>query len=94
MAARALEFAIFTAARTGECLAARWGQIELDAKVWIAPAERMKGGREHRVPLSEAALVVLEKVRPLALTKNGIPDPAAPVFPGPRRACRCPTWYS
>jgi integrase len=46
----------------------------------------MKGGREHRVPLSEAALAVLEKVRPLALTKDGTPDPAAPVFPGPRRA--------
>jgi integrase len=46
----------------------------------------MKGGREHRVPLSETALVVLETVRPLATQKDGEVDPAAPVFPGPRRA--------
>jgi len=50
------------------------------------PAERMKPGRQHRVPLSEAAFAVLEKVRPLALTRAGETDPAAPVFPGPRRA--------
>jgi hypothetical protein len=50
------------------------------------PAERMKADREHRVPLSDAALAVLAKVRPLGMTKNGEPDPAAPVFPGPRRA--------
>ena len=86
MAARALEFAILTAARTGEVLGARWGEIDLAEKVWTVPAGRMKGGREHRVPLSEAALVVLEKVRPVALTKDGTPDPDAPVFPGPRRA--------
>jgi integrase len=46
----------------------------------------MKAGREHRVPLSEPALAVLEMVRPLALTTDGKADPAAPVFPGPRRA--------
>jgi integrase len=46
----------------------------------------MKAGREHRVPLSDAALAVLEKVKPLALTTNEKPDPAAPVFPGSRRA--------
>ncbi len=86
MSARALEFAIFTAARTGEVLGARWGEFDLDAKVWTVPAMRMKAGREHRVPLSEAALAVLDKVRPLALTRDGEPDPAAPVFPGPRRA--------
>jgi integrase len=68
MAARALEFAILTAARTSEALAATWGEIDLDAKVWTVPANRMKGGREHRVPLSQAALEVLEKARPLALT--------------------------
>jgi integrase len=86
MSARALEFAIFTAARTGEALGARWGEIDLDAKVWTVPAERMKAEREHRVPLSDAALAVLDKVRPLALTRDGESDPAAPVFPGPRRA--------
>src|SRR4029077_5086890 len=46
----------------------------------------MKGHREHRVPLSDAALAVLEQVRPLAMMQDGRPDPAAPVFPGPRRA--------
>jgi len=85
MAARALEFAIFTAARTGEVLGARWGEIDLAAKLWTIPAERMKAGREHRVPLSDVALSVLEKVQPLALTSDGKPDPAAPAFPGPRR---------
>ena len=50
------------------------------------PAERMKSGREHRVPISGAAFAVLEQVQPLALRRDGKPDPAAPVFPGPRRA--------
>jgi integrase len=86
MAARALEFTILTVARTGEALGARWDEIDLVAKVWTVPAERMKAGREHRVPLSDAALGALEEARPLALTKEGAPDPAAPVFPGPRRA--------
>jgi integrase len=87
MSARALEFAILTAARTGEALGATWGEIpDLDAKVWTVPAKRMKGGREHRVPLSDSVLLVLEKVRPLAVRRDGEPDPAAPIFPGLRRA--------
>jgi integrase len=57
--ARALEFCILTAARTGEILGAKWAEIDLDAKVWIIPPERMKAGREHRVPLSDRALTVL-----------------------------------
>lgn len=86
MAARALEFVALTAARTGEVLGARWGEIDLAAKVWTVRAERMKANREHRVPLSDPALAVLEAVQPLALTRDGKPDPSAPVFPGPRRA--------
>jgi integrase len=86
MAARALEFAALTAARTGEVLGALWGEIDLAAKIWTVPATKMKGGPEHRVPLSDAALAVLEKARPLALMKDGTPSPAAPVFPGPRHA--------
>jgi integrase len=86
MAARALEFAILTAARTAEVLGARWSEVDLAAKIWTVPAERMKGGREHRVPLSDAATGVLEKLRPLALMRDGEPDPAVPVFPGTRRA--------
>src|SRR5262249_35004419 len=84
--ARALEFTILTAARTGEALGASWGEIDLDGKVWGVPAKRMKAGREHRVPLSEAAIAVLEMVRPLGLMRDGKPDLAAPLFPGPRRA--------
>jgi integrase len=58
VAARALEFAILTAARTGEVLGARWDEIDLEAAVWTVPGSRMKEGHEHRVPLSEAALAV------------------------------------
>ena len=67
VAARALEFAILTAARTGEVIGARWE--ELDGDVWTVPGERMKAGREHRVPLSPAALAVvtaMESARGLA----------------------------
>jgi integrase len=53
--ASALEFAILTAARTSEVLGARWQEFDLDRAVWTVPAERMKGGREHRVPLSRRA---------------------------------------
>ena len=59
-AARALEFAIVTVARTGEVIGARWAEIDLAAKLWTIPGSRMKGGREHRVPLSDAALAVIE----------------------------------
>jgi integrase len=59
LAARALEFAILTAARTGEVIGARWSEIDEKARLWTIPAERMKGGREHRVPLSEPALAIL-----------------------------------
>src|SRR5205814_8566465 len=85
MAARALEFAVLTAARTGEVLGARWGEIDLTGKVWTVPADRMKACREHRVPLNDPALDLLENVRPLALMTDGRPDAAAPIFPGPRR---------
>ncbi len=59
-AARALEFAILTAARTGEVLGATWDEIDLKEKVWIIPRERMKGGRGHRVPLLARAVELLE----------------------------------
>ncbi len=62
--ARALEFAILTAARTGEVLGACWGEIDLANKVWIVPADRMKAGREHRVPLAADAVTLLEAIKP------------------------------
>ena len=59
MAARALEFLILCAARSGEVLGARWEEIDLDRNVWTIPAERMKAARPHRVPLSTQAVDLL-----------------------------------
>ena len=58
ISARALEFCILTAGRTNEVLGAKWSEIK--DGVWTVPAERMKGGREHRVPLSDHAIAILE----------------------------------
>ena len=65
MAALALEFVILTATRTGEVLGATWGEVDLDKAVWTIPANRMKAGKEHRVPLSPRAVAILEAVKPL-----------------------------
>ncbi|MEM5277481.1 integrase arm-type DNA-binding domain-containing protein [Cupriavidus taiwanensis] len=73
----ALEFLILTAARTGEVIGARWGEIDLHAKVWTVPADRMKGKREHRVPLSTRATEILT-----ALKGQAEPRPEMFVFPG------------
>jgi integrase len=76
IAARALEFTIATAARTGEVIGARWSEIDFDYRdrekgqdgfagpVWTIPAERMKSGREHRVPLAPKTAEFLRKMRP------------------------------
>jgi integrase len=61
-AALALEFLILTAARTGEVIGAQWAEIDLGAGVWTVPAERMKAGKEHRVPLSKPALAALARL--------------------------------
>jgi integrase len=64
--ALALELCILTAARSGEILGMRWSEIDLDKKTWTVPANRMKAGREHRVPLSPRAVAILrglEKVK-------------------------------
>jgi integrase len=63
VAAQALEFAILTAARTGEVIGARWDEINIADRLWTIPPERMKAGKEHRVPLSDAAMAVIERVR-------------------------------
>lgn len=76
--ARALEFTILTAARSGETLGATWREIDLKSRVWTVPGERMKGGREHRVPLSGAVLAILEE-----MGKTGR-EPDAYVFSGAR----------
>lgn len=75
MAARALEFTILTAARSGETRGMTWGELDLDGKVWTVPATRMKAGASHQVPLSDAALAIVA-----ALHKDGV-EPTATVFP-------------
>lgn len=62
IAARALEFTILTAARSGEVRGITWGEVDLTAKLWTVPGERMKAGREHRVPLSDRAVALLEQL--------------------------------
>jgi integrase len=76
IAARALEFAILTATRTGEVIGARWDELDLADRLWTIPAERMKADKEHRVPLSDAAIATLED---LQRTRHG-----DYVFPGGR----------
>jgi integrase len=63
---RAAEFAILTAVRAGEVTGATWSEIDLNGRAWVIPSERMKAGREHRVPLSDAAIAILE-----ALPRDG-----------------------
>ncbi len=79
MAARALEFTILTAARSGETRGATWREIDLDAGIWTIPGERMKAGREHRVPLTDAALAILR-----ALPRLEPDNPDSTVFFAPR----------
>jgi integrase len=62
ISARALEFTILSAARTGETIGARWDEIDLAGKTWIVPGDRMKSGRGHKVPLSDRALEILTKL--------------------------------
>ncbi len=77
MGARALEFAVLTAARSGEVRGATWSEVDLDAGLWTIPASRMKSGREHRVPLSGPAIGLL-----VALPGDHLPDDH--LFPGMR----------
>ena len=62
MAARALEFTIYTVARTGEALGARWDEMDFVSKIWTVPPGRMKAGREHRVPLTDRACAILREL--------------------------------
>ncbi len=74
VSAKALEFTILTAARTGETIGARWSEFDLSAKVWTCPGDRTKSGRDHRVPLSDRVLEILA----------GLPREGDIVFPGAR----------
>ncbi|QAY95146.1 integrase [Methylovirgula ligni] len=72
VSARALEFTILTAVRTCESIGATWKEFDLDAKVWTIPADRMKAGKEHRVPLSDRTIVAIAS----------LPREGKYVFPG------------
>ena len=74
VAPRALEFVILTACRTGEALFAKWPEIDFAEKVWTVPADRMKAGVRHRVPLSGRAIVILRQMQKVVQSEY--------VFPG------------
>jgi integrase len=76
IAARALEFLVLTAARTGEVIGARWEEFDLNERVWTIPAARMKAGKEHRVPLSDRAVAIARELQKMRLGNF--------VFPGQR----------
>jgi integrase len=76
LGALALELTILSVCRTSEVLKAKWVEFDFGKKVWTIPAERMKAGIEHRVPLSERAIVILKKV---------LHNRAGYVFPGLNR---------
>ena len=78
--ALAVRFACLTAARSGEARGAVWAEIDLEAKIWTVPPERMKAKREHRVPLTPAALDILEKVGPHRHGRSAL------LFPGGKAA--------
>ncbi len=85
LAAQALKLVIFTACRSNEALGAEWDEIDFEKKVWAIPAERMKGGKEHRIPLTPPALAVLKELKrdrdSIKLTDE---EPSPYVFPSPK----------
>jgi integrase len=82
MSARALEFSVLCASRSGEVRFATWDEVDFERRLWKIPADRMKAGKEHVVPLSEAALGILKKQRALPPFEGQ--DGPAYVFPAPR----------
>ena len=74
--ARALEFVILTASRSGEVRGARWPEIDVAAETWLVPGERMKMARDHLVPLPKRALEIIEEMKPL----RRLPEQL--IFPG------------
>ena len=77
LSALALEFVILTACRTTECIEARWAEVNIDKALWTIPAHRMKASREHRVPLCERAIAILQSVALIRTSEY--------VFPGGKK---------
>ena len=82
----ALEFLVLTAARAGEVRFATWNEIDIEAATWTVPAERMKAGREHRVPLSPRALEILTEARSLGTGRTDLKFPGRTGKPIAERA--------
>jgi integrase len=80
ISARALEFLVLTAARSGETFGATWQEVDLKERVWSVPGERMKAGKDHRVPLSPRATAILDDMKALAPEAQ----PGDLIFPGPK----------
>ena len=78
MAARCLEVLILTALRTNECIGAKWSEIDLNERLWIVPAWRMKKGVEHRIPLSDIAIELLTKLLEQRISDYVFPSPYVP----------------
>jgi integrase len=76
VSARALEFLVLTAARTGEVMGLRWSEVEFKNRLWTIPDDRMKAGRAHRVPLCSRAVAVLQAIKPHEFEADAF------VFPG------------
>lgn len=74
--ALALRFTILTAARSGEVRGMVWDEVDLSARLWVVPAERMKAGREHRIPLSDAAVALLRQQEQALLAGTNVVFPA------------------
>lgn len=72
----ALEFSILTATRSGEVRGATWQEIDLESKIWTIPAERMKAGKEHRIPLSDEAIALIKNISQVSDSQY--------IFPAPR----------
>ncbi len=72
--ARALEFTILTACRSGEVRGAKWDEIDIKNRVWTVPANRMKAGKEHRIPLSDAALSIIKTQKESAFCEYVFPS--------------------
>jgi integrase len=77
IAPRVLEFTVLTAARIGEALGARWDEIDLAQRMWVIPPDRMKSGREHRVPMSPRVISIVEEMAEIRLNEF--------VFPGSKQ---------
>jgi integrase len=92
VSALALQFVILTAARSGEVRGMTWAEVDIDQRVWLVPADRMKARREHRVPLSDQAIEVLRQAKDIYVGEPAPDDLVYPGAKGPLRGSIVPIW--